>query len=116
MDHAVNEIKHFILKFDTNSMDSFLKTSVKNIEIIKGNLEDFNNYITKLDDIEYRVANVEEFLRKSSEFDKKLMMENSKLDEIEKYIHNKLESIESFTQVSSESKDQNMLHEINDLN
>ena len=51
-------------------MDNFLKTSVKNIEIIKGNLEDFNNYITKLDDIEYRVANVEEFLRKSSEFDK----------------------------------------------
>ena len=116
MDHAVNAIKHFILKFDTNSMDNFLKTSVKNIEIIKGNLEDFNNYIAKLDDIEYRVANVEEFLRKSSELDKKLMRENSKLDEIEKYIHNKLESIDSFTQVSSESKDQNMLHKINNLN
>ena len=44
------------------------------------------------------------------------MRENSKLDEIEKYIHNKLESIESFTQVCSESKDQNMLHKVNDLN
>ena len=46
MDHAVYAIKHFILKFDTNSMDNFLKTSVENIEIIKGNLEDFNKYTT----------------------------------------------------------------------
>ena len=59
MDHAVNAIRHFILKFDTDSMDDFLKTSVQKIEVIKGNLVDLNNYITKLDDIEDRFAKLE---------------------------------------------------------
>ena len=36
MDHAVNAIRHFILKFDTDSMDDFLKTFVQNIEIVRG--------------------------------------------------------------------------------
>ena len=90
MDHAVNAIKHFILKFDTNSMNDFLSTSVENIEIVKGNLVDLDNYITKLDDIEDRFAKLEETLKKSTEFDKKLLSENSKLEEMEKYIHNKL--------------------------
>ena len=116
MDHAVNAIRHFILKFDTDSMDDFLKTSVQNIEIIKGNLVDLNNYITKLDDIEDTFAKLEETLTKFSEFDKKLLSENSKLEEMEKFIHNKLESIESITQINSNNRDHTVLQKISELN
>ena len=116
MDHAVNAIRHFILKFDTDSMDDFLKTSVQNIEIVKGNLVDLNNYITKLDDIEDRFAKLEKTLTKFCEFDKKLLSENSKLEEMEKFIHNKLESIESITQMNSNDRDHTVLQKINELN
>ena len=97
LDHAVNAIKHFILKFDTDSINDYLTTSLKGIETIKENLTDHinNNYVTKLDSIEDKFVNVKENLTKPTEFGEKILKENAKLDEIESYIHNKLESIEA---------------------
>ena len=94
----------------------FLKTSVQNIEIVKGNLVDLNNHITKLDVIEDRFAKLEKTLTKFCEFDKKLLSENSKIEEMEKFIHNKLESIELITQMNSNDRDHTVLQKINELN
>ena len=115
LDHAVDAIKHFILKFDTDTMNDYLTTSVKNIETIKGNLADLNNYITKLDSIEDKFANFEEMITKSTECNERVLRENCKLDEIESYIHNKLETIESITQVNIKEKDNLVLHKISNL-
>ena len=69
LDHAVNAIKHFILKFDTDSINDYLTTSVKGIETIKENLTDLNyNHVTKLDSIGDRFVNIKENLTKSTEF------------------------------------------------
>ena len=91
-------------------MNDYLTTSVKNIETIKGNLADLNNYITKLDSIEDKFANFEEMITKSTECNERVLRENCKLDEIESYIHNKLETIESITQVNIKEKDNLVLH------
>ena len=66
-------------------MNDYLTTSVKNIETIKGNLADLNNYITKLDSIEDKLANFEEMIIKSTECDESILRENCKLDEIKLY-------------------------------
>ena len=132
LDHAVNAIKHFILKFDTESMNDFLSTSVKDIETVKGNLTDLTNYVTKLDDIEEnmhssteslsllakrhenlsdRFTKVEEIVTKSIDNNEQLLNKIPKLNEIEKFIHNKLEHLESITQ----DKDHVILQKISSL-
>lgn len=135
IDHAISVIKHFLLKFDNKSMDQFFSTSVRDIELIKGNLADLNNYITKIDNIEAilhdsldsltllgnkhndlldRLANHEETLKKSSDnYDKSLTLENHRIEEIEKYVHKKLETLESITQ--SNSKDYMVMEKIGKL-
>ena len=54
-------------------------------------------------------------ITKSTECNERVLRENCKLDEIESYIHNKLETIESITQVNIKEKDNLVLHKISNL-
>ena len=94
------------------------------------------NYVTKLDDIEEniqssteslslldkrhenlsdRFTKVEEIVTKSIDNNEQLLSKIPKLDEIEKFIHKKLEHLESITQVNRMDKDQILLQKISSL-
>ena len=114
-DQAVKDIKNFIVNYDSNNMDNFMSTFHEDIESVKGNLADLNNYIVKLDDIEDIFTRVEDSLARSTEFDVKIQSELTKIDEMEKFIHAKLDHIDSITYSHSKDTDNTLLQKITNL-
>ena len=70
VDQAVNDIKHFVVKYDKDNEENFTSTFHKDKIIhLREILADLNNYIVKLDDIEDIFTRVEDSLARSTELD-----------------------------------------------
>ena len=114
LDQAVNDIKHFV-NYNEDNMENFMSSFHNDIESVKGNLVDLNNYIVKLDDIEDIFTRVENKLTRSTELDVKIQSELTKIDEMEKFIHTKLDHIDSFTNLNSKDTENTVLQKITNL-
>ena len=115
LDQAVKDIKHFVVNHDVDNMENFMSTFHNDIESVKGNLADLNNYIVKLDDIEDIFIRVEDSLTKFTELDVKIQSELTKIDEMEKFIHTKLDHIDSITNLHGKDTDNTLLQKITGL-
>ena len=95
-----------------DNMENFMSSFHNDIESVKGNLADLNNYIVKLDDIEDVFTRVEDKLTKSTELEVKIKSELTKIDEMEKFIHTKLDHIDSFTNLNSKDTENTVLQKL----